>query len=80
VPAQPAAKPKGRGAGRVTNPFVEKFRKIPPEDRARMKSASVEERIEILKKAGFTDEELRRLGVPGAGPVRPGGPPAKGEP
>ncbi len=76
VPAQPAPKAKGRGgrgAGGVINPLVEKLRNIPPEDRARMKSASPQERIEILKKAGFTDEELWQLGVPGAGPVRPGG-------
>ena len=78
VPAVPAAKAKGRGAGRVANPLSEKLRQIPPEDRARMKSASIEERIEILKKAGFTDEELRQLGAPGGGRVRPGGRPPGG--
>jgi hypothetical protein len=76
VPARPAAKAKGRGAGRPpTNPIFEKLQNIPPEDRARLRSASPEERIEILKKAGFTDQELRQLGalVPGGGRARPGG-------
>ena len=35
--------------------------KISPEDRARLKSASAEEKAEIFKKAGFTDAELEQM-------------------
>jgi RND family efflux transporter MFP subunit len=63
VPPRPAAKAKGRGAGRASNPVFQKLRDFPQEDRARLKSASPEERIEILRKAGFTEDELRQLGV-----------------
>src|SRR5262249_42608090 len=66
APAKPAAKAKGRGGRGAANPLVQKLRTIPPEDRARLKDASPEERIEILKKAGFTDEELRQLGIVGS--------------
>jgi RND family efflux transporter MFP subunit len=53
------AKKGGRGGG--NNPMFQKFRNISPEDRARMKTASPEERTEILKKAGFTDQELEQM-------------------
>lgn len=52
----------GAGGGGMMNPaFREKFQKISPEDRDRMKSASEEERGEILKNAGFTDEEIGQM-------------------
>jgi hypothetical protein len=72
-PARTAAKSKGKRARRPVNPILEKLQNIPPEDRARMKSASLEQRIEILKKAGFTDEEIRQLGGMDGGRARPGG-------
>jgi RNA polymerase sigma factor (sigma-70 family) len=67
APTGPAAPARARGKGGrgASNPLLQKFQKMSPEDRARMKSASPKERAEILKKAGFTDEELRRLGLPG---------------
>jgi RND family efflux transporter MFP subunit len=73
VPDRPAAKTKSKGARRPANPILEKLQNIPPEDRARMRSASLEQRIEILKKAGFTDEEIRQLGGMGGDPARPRG-------
>ena len=41
--------------------MIEKMRNIAPEDRARMKGAGQEVRDAILKKAGFTDAELRQI-------------------
>lgn len=80
-----AAKAKGkggrRGAGGAGGPggaFMEKMKNVPAEDRAKLKSASDEERAEILKKAGFTDAELdqmRQMRQSGGGP---GGPPGGG--
>jgi RND family efflux transporter MFP subunit len=52
------ARAKGAGGGMGGNP---KFQAIPPEDRARMRTASPEERAAILKKAGFTDEEIEQM-------------------
>jgi hypothetical protein len=68
----------GGGGGGMMNPaFREKFQKISPEDRDRMKSASEEERGEILKNAGFTDEEIGQMkqmrGNRGGGPRGGGG-------
>ncbi|MGZ3412999.1 MAG: hypothetical protein ACXWNX_04140, partial [Isosphaeraceae bacterium] len=34
---------------------------ISPEDRQKMRTASPEERNEILKRAGFTDDELEQM-------------------
>jgi hypothetical protein len=82
-PGDPAkAKSKTKKGGRGgNNPFFQKFSKISPEDRARMKTASPEERAEILRKAGFTDEELEQMknfgggrgGFGGGGPGGGGG-------
>jgi HlyD family secretion protein len=59
------AKTKGRGgrggAGGGFGAFGEKFKNIPAADRAKMKGASEEERNAILKKAGFTDDELDQM-------------------
>jgi HlyD family secretion protein len=62
-PAKPKAKTKARakGAGGGFAAFGAKFRNISPEDRAKMKTATPEERNEILKKAGFTDDELEQM-------------------
>ena len=62
-PAKAKAKAKGRtkGAGGFGGAFGAKFQNISPEDRAKMKTASPEERNEILKRAGFTDEELEQM-------------------
>jgi multidrug efflux pump subunit AcrA (membrane-fusion protein) len=54
-------KGRNRGAGGGGGAFFEKFKNIPAEDRARMKTASEEERNAILKKAGFTDDELDQM-------------------
>ncbi len=81
-PAKAKAKAKGargRGAGGGFAAFGAKFQKIPAEDRAKLKSASPEEREEILRKAGFTDEELEQMRQmrAGGGGGR-GGPPGGG--
>ncbi|MGO9598631.1 MAG: efflux RND transporter periplasmic adaptor subunit [Isosphaeraceae bacterium] len=88
--AKSKARSKGAGGGAFAA-FGAKFQKIPPEDRARMKTASPEERIEILRKAGFTDDEIEQMrqmrermqqggggsgGPPGGGGF--GGPPGGG--
>ena len=51
--------------------LIQKFRNVAPEDRARMKSASQEEREAILRKAGFTGAELRQLSEMGKQPRNP---------
>lgn len=62
-----ADRAKGKSSGnaaskRALSPtMIEKMRNIAPEDRARMKGAGQEVRDAILKKAGFTDAELRQL-------------------
>ena len=58
--ARPSPRARGKGAG-GGGAFMAKFKNIPEEDRARMKTASPEERAEIMKKAGFTDEELEQM-------------------
>lgn len=56
------AKAKGKGArGGAGGAFFQKFQNIAPEDRAKMKGASQEEREAIMKKAGFTDEEINQM-------------------
>ena len=75
---KPKAKAKGKGKG-AGGAFGAKFQNIPPEDRARMKGASPEEREAIMKKAGFTDDEIsqmnqmRQQGGGGGGPGGGGG-------
>jgi RND family efflux transporter MFP subunit len=59
--AQGKTKGRGRGGAGGFGAFAEKFKNIPAEDRAKMKGASEEERTAILKKAGFTDEELEQM-------------------
>ncbi|MFO0956655.1 MAG: HlyD family efflux transporter periplasmic adaptor subunit [Isosphaeraceae bacterium] len=56
-----SAKKARKGAGGGMAGFAAKFARISAEDRAAMKSASEEERAAILKKAGFTDDELKQM-------------------
>jgi hypothetical protein len=78
--AKAKAKASGRGGRVFSAPLLQKLRDISPDDRARMKSASPDERLEILKKAGFTEDELRQInGL--AAPARPiDGPPERSDP
>jgi HlyD family secretion protein len=88
-----AAKGKGKGQGKGKRgggggaAFFQKFQNMTPDDRDQLKSASPEERTQILKRAGFTDDELQQMqqmqqgggggggfGGPGGGGGR-GGPP-----
>jgi hypothetical protein len=72
--AEKKATKKGGFGGAGMPAWVSKFRNIAPEDRAKLKSASEEERSEILKKAGFTDDELNQMKEMGAGGGFGGGP------
>jgi HlyD family secretion protein len=56
--AKGKTKKGGRGGGIFSNP---KFQKLSDEEKAQMKTATPEERAEILKKAGFTEEELQQM-------------------
>jgi HlyD family secretion protein len=53
--AQPAVDPGGRAQ------MFRKFQNLSPEDRAKLKSGSDDERKAMLKKAGFTDGEIQVL-------------------
>ncbi|MFO0956675.1 MAG: efflux RND transporter periplasmic adaptor subunit [Isosphaeraceae bacterium] len=75
----------GGGGGGGMPSFVAKFKNISAEDREALKTASEDERAGILKKAGFTDDELNQMksmappggggrGGFGGGPGGPGGP------
>src|SRR5260370_1353332 len=72
-------KGKGKGQGKGGfGAFGAKFQNMSPEDRDKMKTATPEERTEILKRAGFTDEELQQMqpmrqGGGGGGVGGPGG-------
>ena len=89
-PAKAKAKGRTKGAGGgFGGAFAAKFQTIAPEDRAKLKTASPEERNEILKRAGFTDDELEQMrqrreqgggggGRPGGGGGFGGGPPGGG--
>ncbi len=81
----PKAKGKGKRAGGggggmaalMSGPLGEKFAKISDDDRQKLRSATDAERAEILKGAGFTDEEIERFAEMrrnmGGGGGRPGG-------
>jgi hypothetical protein len=64
------AKGKGQG-GRIPPALLEKFKAIPAEEKAKIKGARPEEREAILRKAGFTDDEVRQLNRLGQQPVAP---------
>ena len=54
--------PRGKAARKNASPsFVQKFRNLSAEDRARLKTAGQQEREDILKKAGFTDAEVKEM-------------------
>ncbi len=52
---------KKKALGGAGGAFMQKFQNMSPEDREAMKTASEEERAEILKKAGFTEDELSQM-------------------
>jgi HlyD family secretion protein len=68
-PTKPAArkdadapKPKAKGkARRGLPPALQKFLSLSPGERDQLRKASPDERDAILKKAGFTDAEIRQL-------------------
>ncbi len=61
-PAKAKAKGTRKGGGRGgMGAMGAIFQKISPEDRARMKSATDEERREILKKAGASDADIKQM-------------------
>jgi RND family efflux transporter MFP subunit len=77
VPAVPGATGKGKGAakgkGVALPPSLRaKLQAIPKEDRTKFITGTPEERGEILKKAGFTAEEIEQLNR-----LRPAAPAAK---
>jgi HlyD family secretion protein len=77
-PSKAKAKRKGGFGGGQMPAWAAKFKNISPEDREQMKTASAEEKAEILKKAGFTEEEIQqasqmRRGGGGGGGRRGGG-------
>ncbi len=59
--AQGKATGKAARTGALSPTIIQKFRSLDPADRAKMKNASLEERDAILKKAGFTDDEIRQF-------------------
>ena len=59
--AKRKASGKSARSGALSPTMIQKFRSLDPDDRAKMKNASLEERDAILKKAGFTDNEIRQL-------------------
>jgi HlyD family secretion protein len=60
-PAKAKAKRKGGGFGGGQMPaWMSKLQTLSPDERAQMKTASQEDRMELLKKAGLTEEELQQ--------------------
>ena len=57
----PAPESSGRGGGTPNPSLFRKFQNINAEDRQKIRDASDEERKEIMKKAGFTDDEIRQM-------------------
>ena len=57
----PAPESSGGPGGTPTPSLFRKFQNINAEDRQKIRDASDEERKEIMKKAGFTDDEIRQM-------------------
>jgi RND family efflux transporter MFP subunit len=58
------ARPRGGrrgGAGGAMGAMFKKFQNLSPEDMASMKTASDEEKKALMRKAGFTDEEMQQM-------------------
>jgi multidrug efflux pump subunit AcrA (membrane-fusion protein) len=64
APPRPAVKSTPQAPASSSKPSskrVSKFQTLSPEDRARLRGASPEERIAILRKAGFTEEQSKEI-------------------
>jgi HlyD family secretion protein len=75
---KPAAKAKRKGGGAGGAAFFSKIQALDPDERAKLRGASDEERTAILKKAGLTDAEIEQMNQMrqnggGGGPGGPGG-------
>jgi RND family efflux transporter MFP subunit len=68
-----AAKGKTKKGGRGGGAFMKKFQNLNDEEKALMKTGSPEEKAQILKKAGFTDQELEQMKSFGGGRGGAGG-------
>ena len=51
-----AGRPAGAGGA-----MFKKFQNLTPDERARLKTASPEEKAELFKKAGFSEQELEQM-------------------
>ncbi len=74
----PAAKSKARakgarGPGGPGGALFAKFQNLSAEERAQLKTASPEERLQLLKKAGLTDAEIEQMSQMRRGGGGPGG-------
>ncbi len=59
--AKGKASGKSARSGAFSPTMIQKLRSLDPDDRAKMKNASLEEREAILRKGGFTDDEIRQF-------------------
>ncbi len=55
-----AAKKKG-GRGGAGGAMFKKFQNLTPDERASLKTASPEEKSQLMKKAGFTEQEIEQM-------------------
>ena len=60
-PAKAKGKTKKGGRGGAGGAMFKKFQNLSPEERAQLKTASPEEKAQLLKKAGFTEQELEQM-------------------
>jgi HlyD family secretion protein len=60
-PAKAKAKAKGKRAGGGGAAFFQKIQSLSPDERAQLKTASPEERTQLLKKAGLSDAEIEQM-------------------
>ena len=72
--APPKAKAKGKASrDGLATALRQKLRNLSPDERARLRDASPDDRDAILKKAGFTDAEIRQLNQMRQQPSEPAG-------